>query len=83
MFFRNREVIELASGIKHIVVDNILYNEEYYYRVKEVDTTTDTVKGEFKIISTVSENGRLFVKTIKGDLETTLNKLFDEKLNLE
>lgn len=83
MYFRNREVIELLSGTKYIVVENILYNDIYYYYLKEVEETTDVVKHNYKIITTVSENGRLFVKTVNGDLEHILKDMFEDKLDLK
>lgn len=83
MFFAKNEIIELTGGKKHIVVDTTKYNGIYYYYVCEVSIDGTNVVDNFSIITTVSENGCLFVKTIKDGLKEELTNIFKEKLNLE
>lgn len=81
MVFSKNEIILLSGGKKHIVLETLVYENKYYYYICEVnEEETDLIKS-FKIITTVSENNCLFVKSIKGDLENKLAALFKEKLN--
>ncbi len=82
MFFAKNEIIELAHGKKHIVLDVTKYEGKYYYYVVEVTQDEQDVTNNFKVITTVSENGNLFVKTIKDDLFDVLVKIFKKNLNI-
>ena len=82
MFFAKNEIIELAHGKKHIVLDTTKYEGKYYYYVVETTEDEQNITNNFKVITTVSENGNLFVKTIKDDLEDTLVKIFKKNLNI-
>ena len=82
MFFAKNEIIELAHGKKHIVLDTTKYEGKYYYYVVEIDDNEREVTENFKVITTVSENGNLFVKTIKDDLSDILVKIFKKNLNI-
>lgn len=79
MIFKVNEIIELSGGTKHIVVDYTEYNNQYYYYVCEVNKEETNVIPTFKVITTVNENGCLFVKTIKDDLEKILINVFKSK----
>lgn len=83
MYFSKNEIIELNGGSKHIVVETTKYEEQYYYYIAEVDNKETKVKSKFRIITTVYENGNLFVKSVKGELAETLNNIFEELLNVE
>lgn len=82
MFFAKDEIIELSGGKKHIIVDTTEFDGKYYYYVCEVNSAETKVIPTFKIITTINENGNLFVKTIKNDLATKLTTVFKEKLNI-
>ena len=82
MFFNKNEIIELAGGKKHLVVDTTKLKGNYYYFVCEVNSKETEIVPTFKVITTVSENGNLFIKTIKDDLENELTAIFKENLNL-
>ena len=82
MFFAKNEIIELSGGKKHIIVDTTELDGNYYYYVCEVNNAETKVIPTFKVITTISENGNLFVKTIKDDLATKLVTIFKEKLNI-
>ena len=79
MIFNVNEIIELSGGKKHIIVDYTLYNDQYYYYVCEVNKEETNALPVFKVITTVNENGSLFVKTIKDDLEKMLINVFKSK----
>lgn len=82
MFFAKNEIIELAHGKKHIVLDTTKYEGKYYYYVVEVTQDEQDVTDNFKVITTVSENGNLFVKTVRDDLFDVLVKIFKKNLNI-
>lgn len=82
MFFAKNEIIELAHGKKHIVLDVTKYEGKYYYYVAEITDDEQNVTEKFKVITTVSENGNLFVKTVKDDLYDDLVKIFKKNLNI-
>lgn len=82
MYFAKDEIIELSGGKKHIIVDTTEFDGKYYYYVCEVNNEETKVIPTFKIITTISENGNLFVKTIKDDLANKLLTIFKEKLNI-
>ena len=82
MFFSKNEVIELAHGKKHIVLDITKYEGKYYYYVVEITEDEQNVTDKFKVITTVSENGNLFVKTVKDDLYDELVRIFKKNLNI-
>lgn len=82
MFFKKDEIIELSSGKKHVVVDTTQKDGKYYYYVCEVNKEEKEIIPNFKVITTVSENGCLFVKTIKNELGDELTTYFKENLNL-
>ncbi|MCX4366345.1 MAG: hypothetical protein OSJ70_11345 [Bacilli bacterium] len=80
MFFQKNEVIQLTSGKKHLVVDTIKHDEQYYYYVCEVDSHMNRVINSFRVITTVNENNCLFVRTVKGELAEELTEKFRNKL---
>lgn len=82
MFFAKNEIVELAGGKKYIIVETTEYKEKYYYYICEVTEDEQDVKDEYKVITTVSENGSLFVKTIKDELEPILTDIFKKKLEI-
>jgi hypothetical protein len=82
MFFAKNEVIELAHGKKHIVLDTTKYEGKYYYYVVEITEDEKNITNNFKVITTVSENGNLFVKTVKDDIYDELVKIFKKNLNI-
>ncbi|MCH5167800.1 MAG: hypothetical protein J1F35_07965 [Erysipelotrichales bacterium] len=83
MIFAKKEVIELSGGEKYIVVDSLNEDNIWYYYICEVNKDETKLEDNFKIITTVSENGNLFIKTIKGDKYTTIEKIFKEKLQID
>lgn len=78
MYFAKDEVIELYNGKKHIVVDTLSYEGIYYYYVCEV--IDEQVIDNIKVITTKSENGQLFIKTITGPLEEKLKAMFEKNI---
>jgi hypothetical protein len=82
MFFSKNEVIELAHGKKYIVLDTTKFEGKYYYYVVELTGDEKNITNNFKVITTVSENGNLFVKTVKDDLYEDLVKIFKKNLNI-
>ena len=82
MFFAKNEVIELAHGKKDIVLDTTKYEGKYYYYVVEITEDEKNITNNFKVITTVSENGNLFVKTVKDDIYDELVKIFKKNLNI-
>lgn len=81
MDFKKNEIIVLGSGIKHIIVDTTEYENRYYYYVAEVNEEEETVKDNIEVITTITENGNIFVKSVRGELEKTLMNMFKEKNN--
>lgn len=79
MDFKKNEIIVLGSGVKHIIADAMEYENKYYYYVAEVDEEEKMVKGDIQVITTISENGNIFVKKVKGELENTLMEMFNKK----
>ena len=65
-----------------MVLDTTKYEGKYYYYVVEVTQDEQDITDNFKVITTVSENGNLFVKTIKDDLYDILVKIFKKNLNI-
>lgn len=82
MVFAKNEIIELHGGKKHIVVDTTKYENSYYYYVCEVNNEKNKIIDNFKIITTVNENGSLFVRTINGSLKDILIEIFKNNLNI-
>lgn len=83
MYFSKNEIIELSGGSKHIIVETTKYEENYYYYIAEVNNEETEVESNFRVITTVYENGNLFVKSVKGELAETLTNIFKELLNIE
>ena len=83
MFFDKNEIIELANGTKHIVVDLLKYENDYFYYVCEVSKDESKVLNDFKIIRTETENGNLFVRTVKGEIFDKILLLFKERLKIK
>lgn len=82
MFFAKNEIIELSGGKKHLVTEVFEYEGKYYYYVTEIDSSEKEIIPPFKVITTISENGSLFVKTIKGNLEEKIKEKFEEILSI-
>ena len=82
MLFKKNEIIELSGGKKHIIVDTTQLEGKYYYYVCEVVEDESEIVPNFRVIMTINENGRLFVKTVKDDLADKLTGMFKENLNL-
>lgn len=78
MYFSKNEIIELSGGMKYIIVETTKYDDQYYYYIAEVDNEETKVEPNFRIITTVYENGNLFVKSVKGELTDTLTSIFKE-----
>ena len=76
MDFKKNELIVLGNGTKHIIIDNTEYDNKYYYFVAEVDEEEETVNENIEVITTVTENGNIFVKRVKGELEKQLINIF-------
>lgn len=76
MDFKKNEIIVLGSGAKHIIIDTTEYDNKYYYFVAEVDEEEETVNENIEVITTVTENGNIFVKRVKGELEKQLINIF-------
>lgn len=76
MDFKKNEIIVLGSGTKHIIIDTTEYDNKYYYYVAEVDEEKETVNENIEVITTVTENGNIFVKRVKGELENQLINIF-------
>lgn len=83
MIFAIKEVIELSGGKKYIVVDALEEKGTWYYYLCEVNQEENKVKSYFKIITTINENGHLFVKTVKDELAKTLEEKFKNKLKID
>lgn len=81
MDFKKNEIIVLGSGTKHIIVDTTEYENKYYYYVAEVNEEEEKVKNNIEVITTVTENGNIFVKRVKGELENILMDMFNNKNN--
>lgn len=79
MDFKKNEIIVLGSGAKHIIIDTTEYDNKYYYFVAEVDEEEETVNENIEVITTVTENGNIFVKRVKGELEKQLINIFKNK----
>lgn len=79
MDFKKNEIIVLGSGVKHIIVDTTEYDNKYYYYVAEVNEEEETVKKDIEVITTVTENGNIFIKRVKGELENILMNMFNNK----
>ena len=76
MDFKKNEIIVLGSGTKHIIIDTTEYDNKYYYFVAEVNEEEETVNENIEVITTVTENGNIFVKRVKGELENQLINIF-------
>lgn len=83
MIFTKKEVIELSGGKKYIVVDSLEEKGIWYYYLCEVNDDEKKVNPYYKIITTINENGKLFVKTVKDDLEKSLETKFKNRLNID
>lgn len=83
MIFKEKEVIELSGGKKYIVAKTLNQNNAWYYCLFEVNKEETQVKEDLRIITTVSENGNLFIKNVKGKLAEDLEIIFKEKLNID
>ena len=83
MIFSKKEVIELSGGKKYIVVDAMQEKGIWYYYLCEVNEKGDKVNPYFKIITTINENGNLFVKTVKEELASVLESKFKNRLNID
>lgn len=83
MIFTKKEVIELSGGKKYIVVDALEEKGIWYYYLCEVNNKETKVKPYFKIITTINENGNLFVKTVKDELASSLETKFKERLKID
>lgn len=83
MIFTKKEVIELSGGKKYIVADTLEEKGIWYYYICEVNQEETNVKPYFKIITTINENGNLFVKTVKGELAKSLEEKFKDQLDID
>lgn len=83
MIFTKKEVIELSGGKKYIVVDSLEEKGTWYYYLCEVNNKETKVNPYHKIITTINENGNLFVKTVKDELEKSLEAKFKDRLNID
>ncbi len=83
MIFSNKELIELSGGKKYIVVDSLEEKGIWYYYLCEVTKDEKKVIDNYKIITTVYDNGNTFVKTIKDELAEVLESKFKERLKID
>lgn len=83
MVFKEREVIELSGGKKYMVAKTLNQNDCWYYCLMEVNKEETEVMPVLRIITTVTENGNIFVKNVKGQLAMDLELVFKEKLNID
>lgn len=83
MVFKEKEVIELSGGKKYIVAKTLNKDNCWYYCLLEVNKEETEVDTNIRIITTVSENGNVFIKNVKGKLADDLKLVFQEKLNID
>lgn len=83
MVFSKNEVIELFNKKKYIVVETLNQNNTYYYYICEVNAEESKLESNFRIITTVSENNNLFIKSVKGKQAEDLELIFKEKLKID
>lgn len=83
MVFKEKEVIELSGGKKYIVAKTINQDDCWYYGLFEVNKEETEVTTDLRIITTVSENGNIFIKNVKGRLAQDLEVLFKKELNID
>lgn len=83
MVFKNKEVIELSGGKKYIVVDTMNIDDVWYYYLCEISDNEKKVKNNFRTITTVEENGHIFVKSVKGNRSKDIEAKFKEKLKID
>lgn len=83
MIFTKKEVIELSGGKKYIVVDALEDQGIWYYYLCEVNDKETKVNPYYKIITTINENGKLFVKTVKNELANSLENKFKDRLEID
>ena len=83
MVFKEKEVIELSGGKKYMVAKTLNQDNCWYYCLLEVNKEETEIKTDLRIITTVSENGNIFIKNVKGKLADDLEIIFKEKLNID
>ena len=81
MIFKEKEVIELSGGKKYIVAKVINRDDCWYYGLFEVNNAETKVYTDLRIITTVSENGNIFIKNVKGKLAEELETQLKKELN--
>ncbi len=82
MVFSVKNVIELSGGKKYIVADTLEINNIWYYYLYEIDSEEKIIKDVKRIITTVSENNNILVKSINGTLATEIETKFKERQNI-
>ncbi len=83
MIFKEKEVIELSGGKKYIVAKVISRDDCWYYGLFEVNNAETEVYTDLRIITTVSENGNIFIKNVKGKLAEELETQLKKELNID
>ena len=83
MIFKEKEVIELSGGKKYIVAKVINRDDCWYYGLFEVNNAETKVYTDLRIITTVSENGNIFIKNVKGKLAEELENQLKKELNID
>lgn len=83
MVFKEKEVIELTGGKKYMVAKAINKDDCWYYGLLEVNKEETEINTTVRIITTISENGNIFIKNVKGQLAEDLKTIVKEELNID
>lgn len=67
MFFIKNEVIEINNEKSYLILDTTVIENEIFYQIQEVDEVQETVVGPKTMITTITEDGKLYIEDVVSE----------------
>lgn len=75
-------VITLGNDEKYLIVEKVIYNDNNYYYIAEVNQTLTDIKDNYKIVTVNIDDEKQYIEEITGeDKLKEILPLFLEKFN--
>ena len=75
-------VITLGNDEKYLIVEKVIYNDNNYYYIAEVNQTLTDIKDNYKIVTINIDDEKQYIEEITGeDKLKEILPLFLEKFN--
>ena len=78
MIFTKGEMIELKNGKRYLILDSAIIDNNNYFKIKEINDESDALLGEYKYISAIKKEDKIFIDdSLKEDIILKLKVLLE------